>query len=1603
MTEDLTRGNTEDTGAELANSEPGAASQGVTGAEGAEQLIGQASVTIGRPAAGEIVQISAEPGSTYVLDFDPSQARAVVEGDNLILVFEDGGQIVFENLVSLAQLEGGPSLQYAGEDIIALLQAQGIIPGVLEGFELTQPDPGQIILIQAELGQRFIINFDPALAQISVDGDNLVMTFPNGGQIIIAGLGALADDPNGPVFSIAGADIPGGTLIGTAVALTESEAGPDATATLETAAGGEGPVGTGATQYSDDLGDIIDTIDAQGVIPPVEGDSVLIDLEPTDVEFIVETPDTPPSADPVLTPADTGGEGLPGGVLALFGGGGGGGEGALYGLSSTTNSLYLIDPDTGEATFVSDIDGGDLEASFTGLSFLNGTLFATDIENGEGGELPSGWNVGTLDVSDGAFSFLNDQDGSSNWWALATDETNNLLYTIDSDDNNILKSMTADGTIISIGTGTGIEGVGMAFDDANGILYVIDLSGDLYTVDTTTGVATLIGSTGLGGIDIGLAYDENTNTLFANDGDTDSLYILDTDNGQSTLVGSNLAAGIDGLAWIGGDAEIAFFKEITVDGQIGDDDFFAAGEGDVDMGGADGETALGSLVFTLTSLPTGDGQPFGSLVLESGGVFSVMLVGETYTSEDTIWWVATQTDVGEFEVLPDVTFDYSVTDADGNVASATVTITTGDQPSIGDPVDTSVDEEGLSGNAGDSYGDGGDLTGEATTSGGSLDITYGGDGAGGVTFDGTQTGLSGLTSGGVAMSFVILGGGTLIGYTTDEAEPTSTSDSNVVYYATLDGTGSGSYSFTLVQVLDHDIADTEDDETLTFAFTATDSDGDTASGSFTVTVDDDAPTATDDGELASLNDDASGVIIGTVAGILSNDSYGADGAADTDSITIAGGNLGGTVTIDGGNLVYTSATDIAPGETTTETFVYTIKDADGDTITATFTVQLTENGPSIGDPVDTSVDEEGLSGNAGDSYGDGGDLTGEATTSGGSLDITYGGDGAGGVTFDGTQTGLSGLTSGGVAMSFVILGGGTLIGYTTDEAEPTSTSDSNVVYYATLDGTGSGSYSFTLVQVLDHDIADTEDDETLTFAFTATDSDGDTASGSFTVTVDDDGPVAVTADKAFVANSGDAVGSGDLNFLGNVGADQDGDIQFDSALTGTLLERSGGGGITSGGEVIFLSVSGDGHTLTAWADTDGDFATTGDQTQVFTIVLDPSGDSYTIDFDAALDDGGGIVFENFSQAPAGQNSWIGIDDPRDPLIDGPADLNEDLLFTGFNPDETSVDNDTINTSSFGVGTNSQSIVVGDMLRLDYVENINITTGDAKDLDTLTYDQHYTVNDASFTIIQTGGPATNQVDVLVQVYDADDDQGVDWDTGDDAQDIITSITIYDGSGALVGTWTSDSSWVDFDYDGNGGVLIMDILVGYEVFVSTDDGFNRMEMTNVTSEGAANDTFDLGGFEVTSVGAGEPIDMEFDLIVSDEDGDTADGTLLVTTNPDGGSVLVGTGADETLIGGSGDDTLTGGGGSDNLTGGAGADTFVYAAGAGGGTVDLADVITDFEDNIDSIDLVSFGLTGLGDGRLSITDDGFDTTIVVDGESLAVVTGILTGALSDDIDFV
>ena len=195
MTEDLNRGVSEDTSAEVEGAE-GASSTGemstgasFTGTEGSQQLIGQASVVVARPGAGQTVQISAELGQTYVIDFDP------------------------------------------------------------------------------------------AAAQVSVEGDNLVMTFADGGRIVIQGLGSLTTEPGAPTFSIAGTEIEAGTLFGQAIALSGGEADPEAAATLEVAAGTETIPSGGVGLDDSGPGDSLDLLNAQGVIAPVERDFGLIDLE----------------------------------------------------------------------------------------------------------------------------------------------------------------------------------------------------------------------------------------------------------------------------------------------------------------------------------------------------------------------------------------------------------------------------------------------------------------------------------------------------------------------------------------------------------------------------------------------------------------------------------------------------------------------------------------------------------------------------------------------------------------------------------------------------------------------------------------------------------------------------------------------------------------------------------------------------------------------------------------------------------------------------------------------------------------------------------------------------------------------------------------------------------------------------------------------------------------------------------------------------------------------------------------------------------------------------------------------------------------------------
>jgi T1SS-143 domain-containing protein len=515
---------------------------------------------------------------------------------------------------------------------------------------------------------------------------------------------------------------------------------------------------------------------------------------------------------------------------------------------------------------------------------------------------------------------------------------------------------------------------------------------------------------------------------------------------------------------------------------------------------------------TLTAAKAGTGEVVFTVTIEIvPDVFDGGASGATYTF--TLFGNLDHLGTGVDDLLP-VSFSVTAEDTDGDAIGTDFTVNIlDDDAEIGDPEDSSVDEDGLTGGNVDSGYDG-DLAGSAVTSAGDLAISWGADDsnptAGGgtgdrsVAFSASQPGLAGLTSNGAAVSIAVLADGTLVGYTGTTA-PTASGDASVVFFATLSDAGSGSYAFTLSGNLDHPTPDTEDDIDLVFAFTATDGDGDTTSSTFTVTVDDDAPVI-GDAEDTSVDEDG-----------LAGGNDGEPAAA-----SYAGSDLAGEAVISAGDLAISWGADNGDGDA-----------VDDETVGGRY----------------YSQDIPGGNGNR--------SVTFSTTTPGGEPDVTAT---AGGQALGGP------LTSAGETVKYVMNEDGTaLFGYTgpdktfdelftqaspSDPAEPTD----EVVFVVTLSDEGSGGYIFELLKPLDHPEAGTEDDIDLTFGFTATDGDGDTASSTFTVTVDDDAPeFAAAIDTTQVDEEGLGGGNAGESYPGNPG-----DFAGEATVSGTSLNISWG-------------------------------------------------------------------------------------------------------------------------------------------------------------------------------------------------------------------------------------------------------------------------------------------------------------------------------------------------------------------------------------------------------------------------------------------------------------
>lgn len=151
-----------------------------------------------------------------------------------------------------------------GNETVSGEEGQDLLVGqAASAIEITAPTGGETKTVSLERGQTATLNFDATAATPVLEGNDFVLTFDSNGdgsadsRIVFLNLVEDAQGADAPVLVIGGIELPAGLLIGQAQALVEGE-------TLETAAGaGAGPQGGGGSTYDENLGDIIDLLQAQ--------------------------------------------------------------------------------------------------------------------------------------------------------------------------------------------------------------------------------------------------------------------------------------------------------------------------------------------------------------------------------------------------------------------------------------------------------------------------------------------------------------------------------------------------------------------------------------------------------------------------------------------------------------------------------------------------------------------------------------------------------------------------------------------------------------------------------------------------------------------------------------------------------------------------------------------------------------------------------------------------------------------------------------------------------------------------------------------------------------------------------------------------------------------------------------------------------------------------------------------------------------------------------------------------------------------------------------------------------------------------------------------
>ncbi|WP_336985688.1 beta strand repeat-containing protein [Altererythrobacter aquiaggeris] len=372
---------------------------------------------------------------------------------------------------------------------------------------------------------------------------------------------------------------------------------------------------------------------------------------------------------------------------------------------------------------------------------------------------------------------------------------------------------------------------------------------------------------------------------------------------------------------------------------------------------------------------------------------------------------------------------------------------------------------------------------------------------------------------------------------------------------------------------------------------------------------------------------------------------------------------------------------------------------------------------------------------------------------------------------------------------------------------------------------------------------------------TVKDADGDVATASASIGdligFQDDAPVVFDPENGEVANTDSPPTSFDLNYGTAVGADGLGDVVF-SIVNGSPALDSNNNVLSYQGSA--LTISGNGTNVLT--------ATNGNGVVGFTITINPDTDQYVVDLAGTISNGGEFSIANLTGANAGNAQFraVGADSANNNSD------NIDIILSGRGSDGL---RGTVNTRVDSIGINNQATNPGEAVRIDFVNNA--TSGGAG-VTGFDFDGHQDVIRFEQAIPQTGQGGAAIVSINVTAIVADDDQvfgfsGTTPEAGESFVDIEKVVVTRAGGTELTFTSNSTSGGVTVTFNANGSVRIDGLGVGDKYEINTDDTFSAV----LVESPPGNNVFDLGLFNITTVNSAQPINVAYDIVGTDGDGD------------------------------------------------------------------------------------------------------------------------------------